>query len=46
VIDIFSQPWMAKTFDNISWIWLAVFYIIIIFATRLLNKKYSQNFIL
>jgi competence protein ComEC len=46
VIDFFSQPWMAKTITNISWIWLVVSYIIIIFATLFLNKKYRQNFIL
>jgi len=44
VIDFFSQPWMAKTIANISWIWLAASYIIIIFATRLLNSSRLNKF--
>jgi competence protein ComEC len=44
VVDLFSKPWMYKTIENISWIWLAVSYFIIAFATRFLNKIYIQKF--
>ena len=44
VIDFFSQPWAIKTFENVHWIWLVFLYLIIIFLTRFLNKKYIQNF--
>lgn len=44
VVDLFSKSWMHKTIENISWIWLAVSYFIIVFATRFLNKRYIQKF--
>ena len=39
IIDIFSQPWAIKTIENIHWIWLFVFYLLIGFIIRFLNKK-------
>lgn len=45
VIDIFSQLWMARNFENISWIWLFIFYFLITAVTWLLNKKFSQKFV-
>lgn len=39
VIDIFSQPWAIKTIENIHWIWLFIFYLLITFIVRFLNKK-------
>ena len=45
VVNFFSQPWMAKTITNVSWIWLLISYFIIGFATWFLNKKYSQKFV-
>ncbi|MCX6718120.1 MAG: ComEC/Rec2 family competence protein [Candidatus Staskawiczbacteria bacterium] len=45
VIDLFSQPWMAKSITNVSWIWVLASYLIIGFAVWLLNKKYSKNFL-
>ena len=44
VIDFFSQPWAIKTFENVHWIWLVFLYLIIIFATRFLNKKFAEKF--
>jgi len=44
VVDFFSQPWAIKTIENVNWIWLIIFYIIIGFATRFLNKKFIQKF--
>ena len=43
VIDIFSQPWMVKSIQNIHWFWLVSAYLIIIGATSFLNKKYSSK---
>ena len=45
VIDLFSQPWMAKSITNVPIIWLVVLYIGIIVVTFFLNKKYKKNFI-
>jgi competence protein ComEC len=39
VIDIFLQPWAMKTIENIHWIWLFIFYLLIAFIIRFLNKK-------
>ena len=45
VVDLFSKPWMYKTIENVSWIWLVVSYFIIALLTRFLNKKYIQKFV-
>lgn len=45
VIDFFSQPWMAKTLSNVSWIWIIILYLVIGIVTRFLRKKYTQNFV-
>ena len=44
VIDFFSQPWMAKSTINVSWVWVFISYLFIGLVTRFLNKKYSQEF--
>lgn len=43
VIDVFSQTWAVKTFQNVHWFWLAVSYVIIIIVISFLNKKYSRK---
>jgi competence protein ComEC len=45
VMNFFSQPQMAKTITNISWIWIFLIYLIIIFFTWFLDKKFSQKFL-
>ena len=45
VVKIFSQPWMAKTITNVSWIWVLIFYAVIGIATYFLNKKFSQKIV-
>lgn len=45
VMDFFSRPWMARTIENVSWIWLLFLYIIIGLTVWFLNKKYSQKFV-
>ena len=42
VIDFFSQPWMAKSITNVSWVWIFISYFVVGLATRFLNKKYSH----
>ncbi|MBI2054167.1 MAG: ComEC/Rec2 family competence protein [Candidatus Staskawiczbacteria bacterium] len=38
ITDIFSGPWAVKTISNISWVWLAVSYLLIAVTVRFLNK--------
>ncbi len=45
VIDFFSQPWAMKVVQNVSWIWLVISYLIIGLFTKLINKRYKQNFV-
>jgi competence protein ComEC len=43
VIDYFSKiPFTSMTFENISLIWLAAFYLLIGFISWKLNKKYNS----
>lgn len=44
IIDIFSQSWMAQSIQNVSWLWLVVYYLIISFAVRFFYKRYFQKF--
>ena len=45
VIDFFSQPWAAKSLQNVHWFWLVIYYLVMTFFVKFLNKKYSQNFV-
>ncbi len=45
VIDIFSQPWMIKNIQNVSWIWPVALYIIIALTTFVLNKRMQEKFL-
>ena len=45
ILDIFSQPWMSKTIQNVSWIWLVIYYFILGFLVWFFNKKYSAKFL-
>lgn len=44
IIEIFSQPWLAKTISDIHWIWLIISYFLIAVVVRFLNKKLNQRF--
>jgi competence protein ComEC len=44
IIDIFSQPWMMKTFQNVQLFWMVILYLLIIILTWFLRKKYSKDF--
>lgn len=39
VIDFFSQTWAQKTIQNVSWLWLAVFYFVLGFLIKYFRKK-------
>lgn len=45
VIDFFSQPWMAKSVTNVSWVWLLLSYFVIGLVSRVLSRKYNQKFV-
>jgi len=45
VINIFSQPWMAKTISSISWTWLLVSYLVIAVGVSFLRKKFLQKIV-
>jgi len=45
VIDIFAKPWAYKEISGVSWVWVLFSYLIIIFATWFLNKKFTRDFI-
>ncbi len=45
IIDWFSKPWMQKTIQNVSWVWLIIFYVLIIVIVRFLNKKFKNFFV-
>jgi len=43
VMDLLSQPQFAKSI-NISWLWIAIFYVLIFSSTYFLNKKTAEDF--
>ncbi len=45
ILDIFSQPWASKTIPNFSWIWLAVYYLILLVSLTLLQKYQKPRFL-
>ncbi len=45
IMDIFYQPWATKTIQNISWIWLAVYYLVLAILIWYLNKFKKPKFL-
>ncbi|OGZ63153.1 MAG: hypothetical protein A3C58_01780 [Candidatus Staskawiczbacteria bacterium RIFCSPHIGHO2_02_FULL_34_10] len=45
VLEVFSQPWAVKTFKNISWIWLVIYYFVLAILIWYLNKKQKPKFL-
>lgn len=39
ILDIFSQPWALATIKNVSWVWLAGYYIILAALTVFLKNR-------
>jgi competence protein ComEC len=44
VINTFSQPWAMGIVQNVSWVWLLISYLVIVFLVRFLNKKFKKSF--
>ena len=45
MIDLFSKPWAAKTFDNIHWFWLIISYLVLGFLVWWLKKRERLKFL-
>lgn len=45
IVDFFSQPWAAKTIENVHWLWLIIFYLILAVFTYWLNRKERLKFL-
>jgi competence protein ComEC len=45
VLDVFYQPWAVKTVQNISWIWIVVYYLILTSFIWYLNKFKKPKFL-
>jgi len=45
IIDIFSQPWAAKVIENIHWLWLVAFYLILGIFIKWVRLKTSFKFL-
>jgi len=45
VMDLFSQSWAAKTFDDVHWFWLIFSYLILGFFVWRLNRKKRLKFL-
>ena len=45
VINIFSQPWAAKTFGDVHWIWLVIFYVFLAVIIWQVKKKEKLEFL-
>src|SRR3989339_177864 len=39
ILDIFSQSWAMKTFENVHWLWVIFLYLIIIIFVAWIKKK-------
>lgn len=45
IIDIFSQSWAIKTFENVHWIWLVILYFILGFIVWRLSRTAKLKFL-
>lgn len=45
IVDFFSQPWAAKMIENLHWLWLIIFYLILSIFVQWLNKKEKLKFL-
>lgn len=45
VIDCFSRPWAIKAIENVSWVWLALSYVILGLSTRYLANRRRLSFL-
>ncbi len=45
VMDIFYQPWAVILVKNVSWIWLAVYYLVLTISVWYFSKKLKSKFL-
>jgi len=45
VVEFFSQPWAARTIENVHWFWLIVSYLILGYLAWYLNKRERLKFL-
>ncbi len=45
IMDIFYQPWAVVQWQNVSWIWLAGYYFLLVALLLWLNKKLRPEFL-
>ncbi len=45
VMDIFYQPWAVAEIPELSWIWLAAYYVLLALAVWFFNKRRKLNFL-
>lgn len=42
VIDFFAKPWAMLEIQEVNFAWLVIFYILLSFATRYLNRRFTR----
>ena len=45
VMEIFSKPWAMMSFNKTSWLWLLLMYILIIWMTFILRRKFIKSYV-
>lgn len=45
VLDVFSQQWATKNFENISWIWFLIYYFMILVLVLFFKKRMKPKFL-
>ncbi len=45
ILDIFSKPWAVKTIQNISWVWLVIYYVVLLVVIKFLQKYQKPKFL-
>jgi competence protein ComEC len=43
ILDIFSQPFAMKTFENVHWLWVVIIYLLLIVLIKFIKKKEREN---
>lgn len=45
VMEIFYQPWSVAALENVSWLWLPIYYAVLAFAVKYLEKIQKPKFL-
>jgi competence protein ComEC len=43
IVDLFSQPWLAKNIENVHWFWLVLFYLFLTVFVYYLKSREKLN---